>query len=301
MRQLIAFAAIAACIFLLFGCTGSQEKKNGPAQNATLPEPEKIPPKTYRLPVEEKKPEAVPNVAPEPEKKSSLAYVDNEFGVSFTRPEGADFLSDDCKYWGGSQFCRAMVYNKSGKVKLLEYGAAPADTRLTLRKWLEQNGALDRKKGVWYEVNFSNVGGIELDAGDASVFSKTLYLPIAGNILKIEANGKGAEWENAKKTYESILVGGQKGKKYYPLEFECGSDTDCLKGEYCSSRTVCTNLDPANTQLNDYFGSPIACASGGPDVCRRACKADADCPRGQQCFTMKRTKNGVQAERQECA
>jgi len=299
MRKMIAIMALAFALLLLFGC--AEQKKTEPGANATAAVPEKAPPKTYRMPLEEKKPAPVPNVTVEAPKGENLTYYDNEFGISFERSPGADFLSGDCRYWGGSQYCRAMVYHKDAKVKLVEYSATPSDIRITLRRWLEGNGMLDRKLGNWYEANFSSVKGIELDASGGGVFSKTLYLPIAGNILKIAAYAKGADIADANRTYSSLLVGGNKGKRYYPLEFECGFDTDCLKGEYCVSRSACTRLDPENSQLNDFFGSSIGCASGGPAICRRACKVDADCPRGQQCFLLKRVNNDVQTERLECA
>ncbi len=300
-KAVLALLAVAAV--LAAGCTSApaENRKNLTADGTATPiQP---PLKKYiqpepPLPLEKKNGTLV--AVPE-EKPDTMLFKDGEFGITFTRPQGTEMLGSDCKYWGGQPDCHAMVYYQDKKRKLLEYGATPVALGKGLRGYLEEKGLLKRTQGtVWYNASFGDIGAIEKDESTNSSFSKTLYFGIAGNLLTITVAGNGNDYADAKSVYESVRVGGRKLAQYYPTEFECGFDRDCLSGEKCVSRTICTMLNPEDTALIDYFDSDVACISGGADVCRRLCSKDSDCLRGQRCFEVKRVSGGDVKEWKEC-
>ncbi|GEM_PF-4815186 len=321
------FVALAFCAMLLAfaGCV-QEEQKAKPTQvspevdgspGRTLDAPSEIAPGGAKEPIVPKPPITKPNLtgidrgvkknttslpprnATAEEEKAppkllilESSFTDNEYGIYFALPKNIEIITTGCEYWGGSPSCEAIILWDNGRTKFAELAAQKYDFGTPLRTYLEKQGYLAREKNsTWFVAKFGSREAYVREYDWGGNYSRLMYTLLGGKLVKFYVAGTGQDAMSAKEVWESLAIGGAKAKEYYPVEYGCVADRNCYSGEVCYSKSFCVNLNASDSKLVDYFNSTSACsASGGLSrVCKRECEFDSECPKGQDCFSLRRT------------
>lgn len=218
------------------------------------------------------------------------SFNDTEYGVYFKLPEGTEVFTTGCSYWGGSRNCEMIGVWDAGGEKFVELSGQKYDFSKTLRETLDKSGALKRDKSyLWFTAKFGGREAYIREIDNATEFSRALYTLLGGKMVGFEVSGSRGGMENARAIWESLRIGGNRAKDYYPVEYSCIWDGNCYQGEICYHKTFCVNINASDTDLRNYFNSTSVCSSSGQAyICKRECQFDSDCLKGQQCFTLRR-------------